>query len=189
VGSWLLATLKPTFDTASLLSIIQTELAVHPLCSKVDIYKLMFQALYGPTHMIPDEDLIIKGIINERSAMKTTFTPLVQDIGSGNAFYRISLSLLPDIAPVREAQILCQYIMSSRQAFDTDWDEWGKTWKVIDLLLYANSIHFIDINDDIDALLNHRSIPSHSSIYHDNYIPHYRLVHHSFLPKLLAELK
>ncbi len=184
-----MATLKPSFDTASLLRIIQTELAAHPLCCKVDIYKLMFQALYGPTHMIPEEDLIIKGIIHERSAMKSAFMPLIQDIGSGTAFYRISLSLLPDIAPVREAQTLCQYILSSRQAFDTDWDEWGKTWKVIDLMLYANNIHLIDINDDIDTLLNNRSIPSHSIVYHDNYIPHYRLIHYSVLPQLLAELK
>lgn len=184
-----MAILKPSFNSSSILSIIHTEIDLHPHLTLIDIYKLMFQAYYGPTHMIPDNDIIIKGIINERSSMKHGYQPLLQDIGAGTAFHRISLSILPNLKPVTEAEILAKYILLSRQAFDTTWPEWKSAWTETLKVMHDNNIHFVDINDDIDSLFEQRALPSHSPIFHDNYSPHYRLVHYTQLPALLEALK
>lgn len=169
---------KPKLNSEQISIIVHSELSVHPFCEPVDIYKLLYQALYGPAHMVRDLEQICSGITAEFQAMKHVYQPYMQLIGS--IYVRISLSMLPSEAdlklPMPRVNYLAKWMLDScpkQKDKENDFIEiWGKYLPLLQSMLKGTAQAW----KETTALVAESRIPSHSKLYHQHYDPHYRLV-------------
>ncbi len=195
----------PEFSAAQLRKIIKAELAEHPKARYADLYKLLHQAHYGPTHIVPDPVAIATDIREELAGIQTQNCGPSQDIGCGKGFVRLNLIALTggrDLSGpkshllrdqlLREAclkvqpeqvELLTRSVLASRleDAFtQQDWQAaWKKAQPVVNEFLFPTFAE----RALIDACLKNGAMPSHTDDYRYLYKPHYRVIHHSHLVK------
>lgn len=182
---------RPEFSPAELRQIIQAELAEHPQARNADLYKLLHQACYGPTHILPDPEAIAAGIRRELLSPQTQSSPLFQDIGCGRAFVRLNLITFAnrepkDLRTGKEHQqilLLTQCILASRLEGAYTLKDWRQIWEQARPLVLEDISPAPSESELIKACLNTGSIPSHSDEYSELYQPHYRVIHHSLTGK------
>ena len=168
---------EPNFSLAEIESILQTELEKHPQARLADLFKLLNQACYGPTHMDPDPEKISENLRGELKFLTRSEGITWQDLGCGQGFYRINLTTLD--RGDETVQILTNSILASRLQNGIDREKWRQTWeKALPLLLmYINPLP--EEYEMIDTCLHRELLPSHSEIYKRLYDPHYRVVWHA----------
>ncbi len=203
--------IKPDFNAAQLRKLIKAELAEHPMARYADLYKLLHQAFYGPTHIVPDPVAISTDIREELAGIQTQSCGPSQDIGCGKGFVRLNLIALTgnrDLAGpksnllrdqlLREAiqqinpariELLTRSVLASRLQDSFTHQDWQSTWKralpvVNEFLLPTFTERAL-----IDACLQTGNMPSHTTDYRYLYKPHYRVIHHSLLGKFKALTK
>ena len=88
-------TRRIALNAGDLNSLWDIEATYHPKADLTDIYKLLCQAYYGPTHMGRELALIRKSLAEELKQNRKIYLPLLQDIGNRKGFYRVSLDLIP----------------------------------------------------------------------------------------------
>lgn len=168
--------LQPSY--LSIERIIIDELSVHPNCKLIDIYKLLFQAFYGPSHAITDLISISLGINTEYTNMTVPYKPLIQDIGMGIGYCRISLSALDKLPPsslLRNCELLANLMQQSCIAepvagsMSSLWQHYKKT--ILDFFPASNEEW-----NAITTLAESNIIPSHSDAFKQTYDPHYRII-------------
>lgn len=182
---------NPELDTAQLQEIISLEHVLHPLAEPVDYYKLLFQAAYGPSHMSPDQQTVYNCLKAELSSLADDYRPYFQDIGSGTAFIRISLSIINQaqselqFSKIEEqAELLTALIMKSRLQTGISPRHWKQVWDKAKPLV-EKFLPFRSADRElIDSLLNNDVIPHHSEQFRSSYMPHYRIIHRDLLPEL-----
>jgi hypothetical protein len=194
------------FSPEELRAIITHELACHPRAEPIDLYKLLNQSNYGPTHVIPVRKTVLASLRAELQNLPPDSGFEIQDIGCGRGFLRLGLKNLWLLEPRRRrmkvfaddrefkagiasqitnAQLAsCASLMlSSRFARPIAIRTWEKAWDeavpLIRDLLDPPPSEF----DSIKALLRSGMLPSHSTAYRELYAPHYRVVWLGFLPQ------
>jgi hypothetical protein len=194
------------FSPEELQAIIAHELACHPRAELIDIYKLLNQANYGPTHVIPVRKTVIASLRAELQNLPPDSGFEIQDIGYGRGFLRLGLKNIWQLGPRRRrmkvladdrefgegiasqitiAQLAscASLVLSSRFTRPIAIRTWEKAWDeavpLIRELLDPPPSEF----DYIKALLRSGKLPSHSAAYRDLYAPHYRVVWLGFLPQ------
>lgn len=165
--------------------IVKDELELHPLCEEIDLFKLIYQAMSGPTHIYPDRDIIAGNIIKEVTLMSAPYLPLIQDIGNSKGFVRVSLFIIDSAFTTTEhIKPFCDAIMDSRLPEEPSSAEIYSLWhKSLDVISEFRTLDHTQLNI-IEELIQDQAIPSHSDRYKNSYEPHYRLLHQSLLPKL-----
>ncbi len=199
---------KPEFSTSQLRRIIKAELAEHPKSHYADLYKLLHQAFYGPSHIVPDPAAIAADIREELLTIQNQNCPPVQDIGCGKGFVRLNLIALTGISNptqtkkhllfnqlLREAfqnvgsgliNLLTESILASRLEGQFTLQDWQASWKSALPVIYEFLFPTFAERALIDACLNTGKMPSHTNDYRYLYNPHYRVIHHSLLGKFKA---
>jgi len=158
--------------------LIKSELCVHPRLEPVDLYKLLYQTLYGPSHIVRDQGQVSLNISSELWQMTAAYTPLYQNLGP--IYTRISLSVLKtgNSIPDRQQKIdaLSRWILASCSEYDDVSSDFFSCWNshlpVMQSLLETSP----EAWDKASALAEAGKIPSHSELFHRHYDPHYRLV-------------
>ncbi len=180
--------LKP--DYLSIERIIIDELSLHPSCKLVDIYKLLFQAFYGPSHAISDIISVSLGISTEYAAMSKQYKPLIQDIGMGNGYCRISLSILDKLNPaslLRYCEQMAELMQQScitepaTGSMKTLWLNYKKT--ILDIFPASHEEWL-----EVCGLAENNTIPSHSIVFKEAYDPHYRVISNNLALKIFKPL-
>jgi hypothetical protein len=176
---------------ADLLAAIHAELETHPLLELVDIYKLMLQACYGPSHIIRDKAQVAESIYNEALNMKDTYLPMYQDIGNDKGYCRISLSVFIPALQVSKDQlrekcnILADIMLLSCDDYQ-DFSSLAKRWMAlatpISKFLSATPEQWQQVNE----MAEKGQVPSHSLRFANAYHPHYRVLKPS-VSKLIDE--
>lgn len=169
---------KCELTTEQICDLIKSELCVHPLLEPVDLYKLLYQAMYGPSHIVRDLGQVSLNISSELGQMTTPYEPLYQNIGA--RYTRISLSVLRlgNIIPDRQLKIeaLSRWILASCSEYAEVSSDFLSCWNshlsTMQSLLSASP----EAWDKASALAEAGKIPSHSELFHRHYDPHYRLV-------------
>lgn len=182
---------KPEFSPGDLHRIIQAELAEHPQARYADLYKLLHQVCYGPTHILPDREAIAAGIRQELASLPTQNRAPFQDIGCGRAFARLNLTALAS-QETRDARagkehpqilLLTQCVLASRLEGSYTLEDWRQTWEKARPLV----LEYISPTPSelalIQACLTTGDMPSHTAVYRELYQPHYRVIHHSLTGK------
>ncbi len=171
-------------------AVVETELALHPNLELKDLYKLIYQAFYGPAHIVQNVQTVAASIYNEVMDMKDTYFPLYQDIGNKQGYWRLSLGwLLPDklqgeTALRAKAEILAELMRLSIPEIPHQMsitERWNLESIIIKELFPASEIAWQEVN----ALALAGQIPSHSLVYKQAYNPHYRLIHPCVSEKLI----
>ncbi|HPB43243.1 MAG TPA: hypothetical protein PLU06_03050 [Candidatus Syntrophosphaera sp.] len=197
---------KPDFSASQLRKIIIAELAEHPKSRYGDLYKLLHQAYYGPTHIVPDPVAIATDIREEMAAIQTQNCGPSQDIGCGKGFVRlnlVALTVFRDISGsktsnllrdqlIRDAmqkvkpeqvELLTQSILASRLEGVFTLQDWQSIWKQVQPLVCEFIFPTFTERALIEQCLETGLIPPHSDDYRYLYKPHYRVIHHSHLAK------
>lgn len=197
--------IKPEFNPAQLRRIVKAELLEHPKARYTDIYKLLHQACYGPTHISPDLEAIAESIRLELAGIQSQKCGPYQDIGCGKGFIRLNLIALTGLAKLpattenllreqllKEAflkvgqdkvELLAQCVMVSRLEGSLTLAGWQATWSkalpVVHEFLFPTFAERALVQECLDT----GRMPSHTDDYRYLYKPHYRVIHHSFHPK------
>lgn len=166
------------FNALQIEEIILDELKVHPKLEPVDIYKLLYQAMYGPSHIVRDLGQLSMSISSELWQSEQPYYPFYQDIGP--VYTRISLSVLKVDSDVKERQTIIDYlsrwIIASCEEEPDDIEllrhSWNLSLPMMKRLMPAES----EAWDKVTEMVSHGRITSHSAAFHHYYSPHYRLV-------------
>jgi hypothetical protein len=169
---------------------IEEELVQHPYLEPVDLYKLCFQAWFGPAHMVTDKAVVTASIIEETMSMRAGYHPLIQDIGNKEGFWRFSLSCFADLDTdtlPKKAEILAEIMLLSAPMGRSDMtiaQLWPIIFPLVRELFPANH----EAWEHVNALAAKELLPHHSERYIKEYNPHYRVIHPNLsnkLPELL----
>lgn len=148
-------------------------LEIHPFSEPVDLYKLVFQALLGPSHIVRDRDALAAMIHKEASAIDKAYHPTIQELGV--SFMRVSLSIV-STKTMQDSEMLVDWMLASCLKDLPNTAELYQLWQsytpVMRRLLPADD----QLWNATDDLARKGSTPSHSKLFHHHYDPHYRLV-------------
>lgn len=169
--------------------IIINELALHPSCKLIDIYKLLFQAYFGPAHLLRDRASVTESIMTETLSMQHAYKPLIQDIGNGMGYCRISLgNLKPDTSnnPVsfkQQCEALADLMQLSCLEAEPPYtinDIWENYKKTILAIYPASKEEW----EEVSTLAKVAMLPSHSDNFRNTYLPHYRIIDIQLVEKI-----
>ncbi|MCB5278839.1 MAG: hypothetical protein PHN71_03005 [Candidatus Cloacimonetes bacterium] len=164
-------------DSSSIENLVQYELQLHPQSEPVDLFKLLYQALYGPFHIIKDLKQLSLGISSELWKMQHSYLPHFQNIGP--CYTRLSLSLI-NVNNRKHSQdtinCLTRWIISSCVLYQDVQQDFYERWKLYRPYLVAALPSNIENWNYADDLAEKGILPSHSALFHQYYHPHYRLV-------------
>lgn len=164
--------------------LIQQEHNLHPRAELIDYYKLYFQAICGPGHLIENEESAALFLRKELSESRINNEPLFQDISfSGFDFCRVNLKLIR-LKLIKEEVFLNLFIESAlssknRLISQKEWLEIEELIKGIQVIKTGYEKQKQSLNSQIS--FRQIRIPRHSKVFRITYRPHYRLIRKSLL--------
>lgn len=165
-------------NTDIVSKMVERELHYHPQLEPVDLYKLIYQALYGPFHIVQDYQQVCKAIKAELGATSSGYMPLYQKLGP--CYTRVSLAFIsPEDSPqLKEDKItfLANWLLDSSVPLPDVRDDFQRQWKLYRPVLQAAHAASAETWQKADRLVEAGKLPSHSQTFHTHYQPHYRLV-------------
>lgn len=198
-------TRRIALNAGDLNAIMDLETALHPQGDLTDVYKLLCQAYYGPSHMGKDLAVIQESLIEELDKKnRRIYLPLIQDIGNRKGFYRISLDLIPLFpaagqAPVPisklpkkvnklkpepwQIELVASMILDSCLEMDVDIRSWKSTWRRLWSRIEARYKPSPDIAKTVQEHVFQGATTHHSKLFKTSYQPHYRILHHKVLKR------
>ncbi|MBW6516520.1 MAG: hypothetical protein K0B81_07910 [Candidatus Cloacimonetes bacterium] len=178
------------FDRDEALDLIKIEYNLHPAAELIDYYKLFYQALYGPGHLITNESEAYSYLHEELLQFQGNQEPYVQDLSlSGNDFCRVNLQVILD-KMISEIDYFDLFLQSARDQTSTD--GYNKYWYEIEKLIKEIGVLgkvFEEQEKILKSCLDSAVVysPRHSDIFRQNYNPHYRLIRKIFLTDILLK--
>lgn len=165
-------------NDSAVMEIVAHEQQIHPMLEPTDIFKLLYQALYGPFHIVRDFKQLCNGISKELWLMKHDYLPLFQQVG--NCYTRISLSAIKRDADTEltNARVEClgRWILDSCVLYEDVRDDFCVRWNKWKEILRTALPDKAEAWARADEIAEMGSLPSHSQLFHEHYHPHYRLV-------------
>ena len=152
--------------------LIEAEIKMHPKAELVDFYKLFFQAVYGPKHLLQDKKQAYEYFMKELKVSKLNKN--IQDISLfENDFIRIDLGLVSN--PIIFFDALIKSAEITTKLFMNDWIELWK--KIADELKNYNLNNFeAELKRINESISNRKYVFHHSKTYKNLYNPHYRVL-------------
>lgn len=154
----------------------------YPLMTVADAVKLVYQSVYGPSHLITDEKSAFDRLINEYNLCEQIIAPLYDPLGNG--LIRVNLNAL-DYAGITPGQVFDKFIVTANAVKGTS-EEFERQLPVLAEVVKEGVFTF-DC-DELQAYLEkyHKAgYPPlrHSEEYRRLYKPSYRVVvlHHDFI--------
>ncbi|MDD2332638.1 MAG: hypothetical protein PHI68_08310 [Candidatus Cloacimonetes bacterium] len=173
----------PEFSETDLCAILQEELSVHPLSQLQDLFKLVYQAYNGPSHLTGSALSIAQSIEKEIRNLHGHKSCLIQDIGNGKAFVRINLAAL-SFPRFRLVETISECIVKSRFETELSREEMLQQWKRSLAILKDMGLDVLQDQDLIIQSIESGLPISHSQTYKQQYQPSYRIIHSSYIPLL-----
>ena len=177
------------FDTLSIRTAIERQMAAYPKSTLQDIYKSFYQDRFGPGHMITDTASARSYLMRELSEMSEVSAIYYESTGSEGRFVRVYLSAIAD-SLIPAEQLLDAFVRSANTDKRADVD-WEAEWNCIVDVITKRSIILNDFDKDV-AMLNeasrNRQAVHHSRAYNEAYHPHYRIVERSIFENELRHV-
>lgn len=195
-------TRRIALNAGDLNALMDIEATHHPKADLTDIYKLLCQAYYGPSHMGKEISLIRNSLVEELKRTRKIYLPLLQDIGNRKGFYRISLDLIQFLpakgqnpVPIssipkklnrtmpseEQIEYVSSLILDSCLEMDVDLRSWKATWRRLWPRIEARYKPSKEIAQTVLKHVQEAAITHHSKDYSALYQPHYRILHHKVL--------
>lgn len=192
-------TTAQNIDYDAIRNAITMQMECYPASTLQDIYKNFFQDAFGPGHLMStDQDaqermqkyLERECEIAQNDSIANT-CPDYEQTGWRGQFYRVNLSVIND-GRVPLDTFLEAFMQSARTYTLPDLNEWREEWHIIlneVKEMYSNIPNLNADAEQIDSILaqGHYAI-HHSTIYNQQYHPHYRLIESHIFQKQILPL-
>ncbi len=177
------------FDTLSIRTAIERQMAAYPKSTLQDIYKSFYQDRFGPGHMITDTASARSYLMHELSEMSEVSAIYYEPTGNEGRYVRVYLSAVADSLITAE-QLLDAFVRSANTDKGEN-NEWEAEWNCIVGVITKHGIILNDFDKDV-AMLNeasrNRQAVHHSRAYNEAYHPHYRIVERSIFENELRPM-
>ena len=177
------------FDTLSIRTAIERQMAAYPESTLQDIYKSFYQDRFGPGHMITDTASARSYLMRELSEMTNTSAVYYEPTGSEGRYVRVYLSTVAD-GQITADQMLDTFVRSAN-ADKGETNDWEAEWNCIVGVITKHGIVLNDFDKDVAMLSEasrNRQAVHHSRAYNEAYHPHYRIVERSIFENELLPL-
>jgi hypothetical protein len=172
------------------ISLIKEHIKKYPSIEATDIYKLLYQGIFGVKHIISEKawDRLIEEAdrINLEEYLDE---PLTEQVSINNEFIRVNLrSYLRKGLPLKA--LYKAMTKTAKEKRETK--KIISYWKTFKKFVESEKITFdpIEIAEIENSLLIDGPIPRHhSKTYRDNYYPAYRVIKKEFFDILIKENK
>lgn len=174
-------------DLKDILYALEEELKHHPRLKLIDLYKLCYQAWFGPAHITSDLETVKTYIIQEIQVMQHEYHPLMQDIGNKQGFSRFSLSwfALQDTEAIQnKATILAEIMLLSAPLGRRDLGI-KQLWPIVSPLVKDLYPGTPEEWEKVNAFATQELMPHHSELFIENYHPHYRVIHTTISDRII----
>lgn len=156
---------------------LNNHLKKYPLMQIEDIIKLHLQGILGPTHLIQDFDRLKKGLISEYESIKDSTYQYEMYEEISDDYIRVNLK------PYYEKYHSFDGLIEGfKLSLNTN----------VDINHYIEEIKKLKNKDNekfIDKYLESKNyIMSHSSVYKENYFPHYLIINKKYKGVTLYEI-
>lgn len=157
--------------------ILQEHLTKYPAMQLEDVYKLIFQATYGPAHLGKDRNAIHQALKTELDTLIPKDEPLFEFISPDRRFVRLNLKSYKYHHGNLDS--LVEIVYQSAQLHYYSMTELEKRWQLVGELINLEKLPFARTQYDS---LSHSLIEKgyapihHSAIYSQTYQPAYRVI-------------
>lgn len=181
---------RPKVSASDWKTIVLEHKALYPEIQIQDIYKLVYQSIFGPGHMGTDESQIAKWLNEELSAIVADSTvDLIEDISPTGTYFRINLRRFKYEGG--KPELLCRAIAESAAEAGSDTAEFIAHWQTIVELIESQEVFFDqEQTTEFTESIARAGYPiiHHSDIYLRKYMPSYRVVSRKYWDKIAPEV-
>lgn len=174
-------------DSEAWLSLIEQQLNQYPLMELLDIYKLLYQGVMGPEHMMATRQEFSRRLLAEFDAVQPDQTQgVLESIRPGHALFRLNLRAYK--ARHSSVEELIPAMLATTKLVAGTLDELRTLWASFSQWCRQGKIAKFTTTD-IDNFINwleEQCFPTvhHSKIYTLEYQPAYRLIASDFIDEL-----
>jgi hypothetical protein len=166
---------------------INEELSLHPKTQLLDVFKLCYQSVFGPAHIISDPKSAKEYLKKELSETEIFAPEIYQNLSCYNDYYRVNLLLVKN-GSINFDIFFDLFMASAVPEKKYTWTDWERIWAAVDIYLDEKNISFSNEKADremINEIMEKQiKLFSHSEYYHKKYKPHYRLMKRRLLIKI-----
>ena len=160
-------------------AVLDLEKKEHPKAKIEDYYKLVFQSIFGPGHLVRDKDQTLRYLEEEwESVSPDSSCHLVQDISINMAVFRLSLQNCK--ANQIPLDLIADVFFEGSKCFQNPLQaDFPKILHVLSCILIKSDFGFLseDVNQILPMELSDNfPIMHHSKVYRELYQPHYRVI-------------
>lgn len=163
----------------SVRSALRYQIERYPASQYRDVYKNFMQDFFGPGHILSDTAASARYLRSELALDEPFDGPLYEPTGYRGNFYRVNLSLLRD-STVPHPVFFDAFVESVQAINPPDGKDWMKTWRMIDSVITAEGLHFVNEEADREDLERQFAdgdyIVHHSQRFNDSSRFHYRII-------------
>ncbi|MEA3475209.1 MAG: hypothetical protein U9R23_02000 [Candidatus Cloacimonadota bacterium] len=175
---------------SKLKSLINCHFQLYPKMQIEDLYKLIYQSVMGPGHLLEDEAVAFRSLKNEMEKSSGKAKNLFIDIGLDNDLVRVNLNAFQE--KIGDAQKLFSAIKETAKIIKPDKSKLRKVWVQVGQIFSGGEPHFLSYSTwkEFTEFLQKNSFPHipHSEIYRKAYLPSYRIVLRKFLINMSIEV-
>ena len=165
-------------DSTRIAAGIKRMLALYPESTLVDIYKSCFQDVFGPGHIIENEDFARQYLTQELSNSANT-NPAYEPTGICGNYVRVNLAAVAS-GRISADALLAALVRSANTAPKADISVWTERWHTILAVIESMGLALPDFAADREAIEQRLAegifMGHHSRRYNRAYSPHYRIV-------------
>lgn len=162
----------------ALIEVIQQELTLFPALAWQDIYKLLFQSLFGPGHMISDRDAARNFLQIELQDLGENVFPIIEKISIIKPFARLNICTVRD-GLITEEELLSILIQSCEPVTEEDISLFLHNWSRLCSYLIEKipALYHIKGYDELCSSISvTHPLVHHSELFRRLYQPHYRVI-------------
>ncbi len=175
----------------SISEALDYQISHYPSSQYRDVYKNFMQDFFGPGHILADTAASARYLRHELAEEGPFDGPLYEKTGLRGNFYRVNLSVIKD-SIVPYDLFFDTFVNSVQGIISPSGEEWMETWGIIDSVITAKGIHFLNEEIDRQALQSQFAegnyIAHHSRSFNDSVHFHYRIISRENFETLILPL-
>ncbi len=161
-----------------MIELIYCHLELYPAMELGDVYKLLYQSVMGPAHILQNKELAYSYLKNEfDSPNENHENDLYVDISLDHELVRLNI---PVFRKQCSLNALFEMLCETQRKIIPDKDKLKHYWLALGSLIEGNTFEQFtpDRWNRLNKLLNEHVFPhfSHSAVYKNLYRPSYRIV-------------
>lgn len=177
---------------SGLKNLINSHFQLYPKMQIQDLYKLIYQSVMGPKHILQNEEIAFYYLKNEMENCIGNEKNLFVNIGLKNNLVRVNLNIFRK--QIDDIEKLFSVMQKTAENIQSEKIQLKIVLEEIKILFKKNNLKLFQPSNWINFIekLERKNFPhiSHSEVYKKNYFPSYRVIlKEIFLEKFNHELQ